>query len=370
MERPVPLPRGTRPRARHYYEGFVDKRGPRDQGYRRLWAGLRGLHLAFYRGPQDREPLELLDLGELVTVQAKDGALVLRLRGQEVTMKTESWETQEMWRGFILTMAKMKIPRDLALLPGHTFQLLQALREEQERRDSAVSPAATSVSPPATSVSPPATSVSPVTPVTPVTPVSPTTAVSPVTPVSPSPSEPWGWRGRAGGDSGGVPRVPSCFLQVTRAEAERLLEQSAGRGNLLLRPGGHGQGVSVTTRQERGGTALLRHYRVKREAQGYVIDLETPHRCSSLAEVAQFFVRSSAGSLRPLEPEYSAQLEFVPMNGDPSPAAATPRAAPRRGRSPPGLGLVPEEQLYMNDPGRTQELLRELHWKLQQRQAQ
>ncbi|XP_064252509.1 signal-transducing adaptor protein 2 [Passer domesticus] len=473
MERPVPLPRGTRPRARHYYEGFVDKRGPRDQGYRRLWAGLRGLHLAFYRGPQDREvpgllwagppgletppgwgpsgwdpqdknlwvglgglpqagtsgtpqigtppscpgpgdapgqgplrvgplcplpvgrnppdwgpvpmnppghgpprtapsgdtggtpaevgvslgrgptlgcpqPLELLDLGELVTVQAEDGALVLRLRGQEVTMKMESWETQEMWRGFILTMAKMKIPRDLALLPGHTFQLLQALREEQERRDSAVSPPATSVSPPTTSVSPPVTPVSPTTPVTPVTPVSPTTAVSP------SPSEP----------------VPSCFLQVTRAEAERLLEQSAARGNLLLRPGGHGQGVSVTTRQERGGTALLRHYRVKREAQGYVIDLETPHRCSSLAEVAQFFVRSSAGSLRPLEPEYSARLEFVPMNGDPSPAAATPRAAPRRGRSPPGLGLVPEEQLYMNDPGRTQELLRELQWKLQQRQAQ
>ncbi|NWT73775.1 STAP2 protein, partial [Prunella himalayana] len=211
------------------------------QGYRRVWAGLQGLKLAFYRGPQEHEPLELLDLGELVTAQAEGGALVLRLRGQEVTMKTESWEAQEMWRGFILTMAKMKMPRDLALLPGHNFQLLQALREERERRDR---------------------------------------AVSPVTSV-----------------------VPSCFFQVTRAEAERLLEQSAGRGNLLLRPGGHGRGVSVTTRQERGGTALLRHYRVRREAQGYVIDVETPHRCSSLAEVAQFFVRSSEGSLQPLEPE-------------------------------------------------------------------
>ncbi|NWR25392.1 STAP2 protein, partial [Emberiza fucata] len=216
------------------------------QGYRRVWAGLRGLQLAFYRGPQDHEPLELLDLGELVTVQAKDGVLILRLRGQEVTMKMESWEMQEMWRGFILTMAKMKMPRDLALLPGHTFQLLQALREERQRRDSAV------------------------------------TAATPV--------------------------VPSCFFQVTRAEAELLLERSAARGNLLLRPGGHGPGVSVTTRQELRGTAVLKHYRVKRDPQGYIIDLETPHRCSSLAEVAQFFVRRSEGGLRPLEPEYSSRL--------------------------------------------------------------
>ncbi|NXE97709.1 STAP2 protein, partial [Menura novaehollandiae] len=218
------------------------------QGYRRVWAGLRGLTLAFYRGPRDHEPLEVLDLGELVAVQAEGRGLVLRLRGQEVTMKTDSWETQEMWRGFILTMTKMKIPRGLALLPGHVFQLQEALREERDRRDTPVSPAAP------------------------------------------------------------VPVVPSCFFEVTRPEAERLLEQSAGRGNLVLRPGGHGQGVSVTTRQEINGAALLKHYRVKREAQGYVIDVETPHRCSSLAEVVQFFVESSEGSLQPLHPEYSARL--------------------------------------------------------------
>ncbi|NXR23948.1 STAP2 protein, partial [Cinclus mexicanus] len=216
------------------------------QGYQRVWAGLRGLKLAFYKLPQEHEPLEVLDLGELVTVQAEGGALVLRLKGQQVTMKAESWETQEMWRGFILTMTKMRIPRDLVLLPGHNLQLLEALREEQEHRG---------------------------------------------TPMSP-----------------GTPVVPSCFFEVTRPEAERLLERSVGRGNLLLRPGGHGQGVSVTTRQELQGTALLRHYKVKREAQGYVIDMETPHRCSSLAEVVQFFVRRSKGSLQPLYPEYSTRL--------------------------------------------------------------
>ncbi|TRZ11131.1 hypothetical protein HGM15179_015990 [Zosterops borbonicus] len=355
MERPVPLPRGTRPRARHCYEGFVDKRGPRDQGYRRVWAGLRGLRLAFYGGPQEQQPLEVLDLAQLVAVRAEGGALVLKLRGQEVTMKVESWETQEMWRGFILTMSKKKLPPDLELLPGHIFQLLEALREE--RRDSAATPgtslaSGTPVSPagPATPGTPvpqvtpvsstrAVSSVTPVSPaklVPPVTPVSHVTPVSPASPVSPAPSEP----------------VPSCYFEVTRAEAERLLERSVGRGNLLLRPGGHGPGVSVTTRQELDGTPLLRHYRVRREAQGYVIDVDTPHRCSSLAEVVQFFVRSSQGSLQPLDPEYSSSLEFVPMERGPPPAAPVPRPAPRRGRDPrPNSGAVPEELIYMNDPG-------------------
>ncbi|NXL64961.1 STAP2 protein, partial [Chordeiles acutipennis] len=213
------------------------------QGYRRVWAGLRGLTLAFYRGPRDCEPLEVLDLGELVTVRAEGGGLVLRLRGQEVTIKAESREAQEMWRGFILTMAEMKVPTDLALLPGHVFQLSEALREEQDRR---------------------------------------------ATP--------------------GAGFVPSCFFEVTRVEAERLLERSLGGGNMVLRPGGHGQGLSVTTRQEMNGTVLLKHYKVNRVDQGYVIDVDTPHRCSSLAEVVQYFVESSKGSLQPLHPEYSPRL--------------------------------------------------------------
>ncbi|XP_052658158.1 signal-transducing adaptor protein 2 isoform X3 [Harpia harpyja] len=262
MAQPVPPPRRDRARcrSRHSYEGFVEKRGPRDQGYRRVWAGLRGLTLAFYGGPRDCEPLEMLDLGELVAVRAEGGGLVLRLRGQEVTMKAESWEAQEMWRGFILTMAEMKVPTDLALLPGHLFQLSEALREERDRR---------------------------------ATPGSPVTPGSPATPSPPEPP---------------LSLVPSCFFEVTRPEAERLLERSADGGNMVLRPGGHGRGVSVTTRQEVNGTVQVKHYKVNRVDQGYVVDVDTPHRCSSLAEVVQYFVESSKGSLQPLHREYSPRL--------------------------------------------------------------
>ncbi|XP_074707522.1 signal-transducing adaptor protein 2 isoform X2 [Strix uralensis] len=291
MARPVPPPRRDRPppRARPSYEGFVEKRGPRDQ------------------------PLEVLDLGELVALSAEDRGLVLRLRGQEVTLKAESREAQEMWRGFILTMVQMKVPTDLALLPGPLFQLSEALREERDRR------------------------------------------------APPSPPKP--------------PLVPACFFEVTRLEAERLLERNVGGGNMVLRPGGHGQGVSVTTRQERNGTVLLKHYRVNHVEQGYVIDVDTPHRCSSLAEVVQYFVESSKGSLRPLD-QYSPRLEFVETDGEngeetrgvceppqaaptphprslkPSPSPHRPALQPPGGPGgPPPFRAIPEEQTYMNEQG-------------------
>ncbi|XP_064353428.1 signal-transducing adaptor protein 2 [Dromaius novaehollandiae] len=298
MALPVLPPR--RRRARHCYEGFVEKRGPRDEGYRRVWAGLRGLTLSFYEAPRDPQPLEALELGELLAVQAQGSRLSLRLPGQEVLLKAESPEAQELWRGFILTMVELQVPADLALLPGHMVQLAEALREEQERR---------------------------------------------AAPGPPGPPRP------------AAPPVPDCFYEVSRSEAERLLERSAGSGNMVLRPGGHGQGLSVTTRQALSGTALVKHYKVTRVGQEYVIDVETPHRCSSLAEVVAYFVENSKGSLRPLAREYTPRLEFVETDGEngervravckpPCPPAAprgattAPRGAPAsQPRQPPASTL-------------------------------
>eukprot|EP00076_Gallus_gallus_P034653 XP_025000191.1 signal-transducing adaptor protein 2 isoform X2 [Gallus gallus] len=111
----------------HCYEGFVES-------CRRRWAGLRGAALCFYGAPREQQPLELLDLNELLGVQKEGGALILQLRDQKVTLKADSAQEQEMWRGFILTMAKLELPTDLELLPGHIFQMEEALRRERENR--------------------------------------------------------------------------------------------------------------------------------------------------------------------------------------------------------------------------------------------
>lgn len=75
--------------------------------------------------------------------------------------------------------SQKKLPPDLELLPGHIFQLLEALREE--RRDSAATPGTSLAS---------GTPVSPAKLVPPLTPVPQVTPVSPAGPVSPAPSEP------------------------------------------------------------------------------------------------------------------------------------------------------------------------------------
>ncbi|XP_031460537.1 signal-transducing adaptor protein 2 isoform X2 [Phasianus colchicus] len=189
-------------------------------------------------------------------------------------------------------MAKMEVPTDLELLPGHIFQLSEALRQERENRRGARSVGTTA-----------------------------------------------------------VPPMPSCFFDVSRAEAERLLERNAGGGNVVLRPGGHGQGFSISTRQVQSGVALLKHYRVVSVADGFLVDVDAPHHCSSLDEVVQYFVEQSRGSLQPLRREYSMRLEFAeaddkssevtqqpckPPSCPPAPRHP-PTAQPRRLRAPPPL---------------------------------
>ncbi|XP_052558695.1 LOW QUALITY PROTEIN: signal-transducing adaptor protein 2 [Tympanuchus pallidicinctus] len=271
----------------HCYEGFVEVRGLRDQSCRRRWAGLRGATLCFYGAPREQQPLELLDLDELVGVQKEGGALVLQLRDQKVTLKADSVQAQEMWRGFILTMAKMELPTDLELLPGHLFQLSEALRQERENRRRARSVGTTA-----------------------------------------------------------VPPLPSCFFDVSRAEAERLLERNAGGGSVVLRPGGHGQGFSISTRQVLSGAALLKHYRVLSVGDGFLVDVDTPHHCSSLDEVVQYFVKQSKGGLQPLQREYSMRLEFVEADAKSSEVTRRPCKPPPCPPRPPAHphGAAPPAQ--------------------------
>uniref|UniRef100_A0A8B9TA46 SH2 domain-containing protein n=1 Tax=Anas platyrhynchos TaxID=8839 RepID=A0A8B9TA46_ANAPL len=234
---PPPKRAGTR----HYYEGFVQKRGPRDKAYRRLWAGLRGPLLAFYAEPRDRVAGIHPDHGPGGCggrAAPGWGPWWWPHGGGGGPGSPRWWPCRARCPACPL---QMEVPPDLVLLPGHRFLLQEALREEQQRRK--------------------------------------------------RPRE-----------------SPSCFYNVSRGEAEQLLERSGGSGNMVLRPGGHGHGISVTTRQMLNGTALIRHYKVIDTGQGYCISVDVPHCCSSLAEVVQYFVEKSKGTLRPLNSEYNQKL--------------------------------------------------------------
>ncbi|XP_063123555.1 signal-transducing adaptor protein 2 isoform X6 [Rattus norvegicus] len=127
----------------HYYENFLEKKGPCDQDYRKFWAGLQGLAICFYNSNRDLQPLEKLDLR--LFSKLKDEALLgsshdttyhfsLVLRDQEVKFKVESLESCEMWKGFILTVVELRVPSNLTLLPGHMYMMAEVLAKEEVRR--------------------------------------------------------------------------------------------------------------------------------------------------------------------------------------------------------------------------------------------
>ncbi|XP_026544654.1 signal-transducing adaptor protein 2 [Notechis scutatus] len=111
----------------HYYEGFLEKKNPWDQNYKKYWAGLWGSMLYFYHTNRESQYIEKIDLTDLVSL-AEDSCprsmnpmstekpgLTLKMRNQEIKLR-------------------MKIPASVSLLPGHLYRLSETLKKEQERR--------------------------------------------------------------------------------------------------------------------------------------------------------------------------------------------------------------------------------------------
>uniref|UniRef100_A0A8D0GYE9 Signal transducing adaptor family member 2 n=1 Tax=Sphenodon punctatus TaxID=8508 RepID=A0A8D0GYE9_SPHPU len=306
MARPLVLPRCAKPKPSlpsHYYEGFLEKKGPLEKDYKKFWTGLRGLALYFYNTNRDTQYVETIDLTDFVSLTEESATageglrFSLKLRNGEVKLKVENLESREMWKGFILTVVELKVPSSLTLLPGHIYMMSEALDKEQERRSKLAFSS------------------------------------------------------------------PSCFYKVSRTEAQVLLEKNEDSGNMLLRPGGDGKSVSVTTRQVVNGNVALKHYRVNQLGQEYIVDVEQPYRCSSLAGVVDYFVSNTNKALVPLcldesylPPPYRHRL---PTTLPPVPAVS-PSVPPAPSPEPENVYEEEEEdqeeQTYVNDAGKSRSL--------------
>nr|XP_004655015.1 signal-transducing adaptor protein 2 isoform X2 [Jaculus jaculus] len=277
----VPKPKGTQPS--HYYESFLEKKGPCDQDYRRFWAGLQGPTIYFYSSNRDFQPLEKIELRTFVKLtdhsprgSSRDPGIhfTLVLWNQEIKFKMESLESREMWKGFILTVVELRVPSNLTLLPGHLYMMAEVLEKEEARR---------------------------------------------------------------------ALEVPSCFLKVSRLEAQLLLERYPECGNLLLRPSGDGKdGVSITTRQLLNETPVIRHYKVKKEGVKYVIDVEDPVSCASLDAVVHYLVSHTKRALVPflMEEDYEKVLGYVDADNENGESVWV--SPSNRGSGPASLTNVPK----------------------------
>ncbi|XP_061549290.1 signal-transducing adaptor protein 2a isoform X1 [Phycodurus eques] len=302
-----------------YYEGYLEKRGPKEKAPRRLWTCLCGNALYFFNNSKDTHYVEKLDLSGFVSLKddcSRDrnleaARLILRMKDGETKITAPNLESRELWKGFLYSVIDLNVPSSLTLLPGQLQMLKEVVDKERSRRRSRT----------------------------------PTRA--PPSPLS-------------------VPlvgEIPPCFRPVSRTEAEVLLERHPDCGNMLLRPGRDGSSLAVTTRQDLNGS-VFRHYRVtQRDQGGYVIDVENPIPCATLHDVIDALVEKTAGTLQPflLEEPYEENITYVSANDEngerilhTAPTSPLPKAptlppkqvgADRWPSSPPPRSPAPERRI-------------------------
>ncbi|XP_076860459.1 signal-transducing adaptor protein 2b [Brachyhypopomus gauderio] len=322
-----------------YHEGFLEKRSFKDKMSRRLWTCLCGNSLFFFHNSKDNNYVEKLELDECISV-SDDTSLdrnldaarfQLQLKGGSIQLTAPSLEAREVWKGFIYCIAKLEIPSSFNLLPGQLHLLKEVVETERKRRKQL--------------------------------PEVPEPAAGPgVLADTPTPGPPI--------YTDVLAEMPVCYYQISRGEAEILLDRNQDKGNLLLRQGRDGSSLAVSTRQDFNGTPVFRHYRVTRQHDGgFAIAVENPISCETLHDVIDCLVQKTEGALKPLtlEQPYEKNITFVKANAESgeksmeeAPScpentlpAVPPKPAPRAAVSPANPKPSPEESgpeesLYLN----------------------
>nr|XP_021333910.1 signal-transducing adaptor protein 2 isoform X1 [Danio rerio] len=259
-----------------YHEGFLEKKSIKDKMGRKLWTSLCGDSLFFFNSSKDSVYIEKLELSDLNSV-SDDGSrernldaagFTLHMKKEDVRMIAPSLEARELWKGYMLSIAKLSVPVSLNLLPGQIHAMKEVIEKEKTRQR-------------LPSASPPEQNFDPYVCV--------------------------------------LPDMPMCFHKVSRVEAEILLERNPNDGNLLLRPAQDLSlsSFSLTTRQEVNGKSIFKHYRVFRRPEGgFVINLDSPINCATLHDVVNSMVEKTGGVLVPfhMEKHYDQVLVYVEKN--------------------------------------------------------
>ncbi|XP_059553128.1 signal-transducing adaptor protein 2 isoform X2 [Myotis daubentonii] len=277
-------PRAPKPKCAlpsHYHESFLEKKGPRDRDYKKFWAGLQGLTLYFYKSNRDSQHVEKIDLGASV----------------KVTDEAPRGSSPDPGIHFILFIRNQEIKFRVESLESREMWKGFILTVVELRVPSNLTLLPGHLYMMAEAL--------------------------------------------AKEEARRALEMPSCFMKVSRLEAQLLLERYPECGNLLLRPSGDGKdGVSVSTRQMLSGTPLVRHYKVKREGPKYVIDVEEPVSCASLQDVVNYFVLQTKNALVPflLDEDYEKVLgAAAPAGGPKQPPPVPIMPVPRQHKLPPLL---------------------------------
>ncbi|XP_039322978.1 signal-transducing adaptor protein 2 isoform X2 [Saimiri boliviensis] len=291
----VPKPKGVLPS--HYYESFLEKKAPCDRDYKKFWAGLQGLTIYFYNSNRDFQHVEKLNLGAF----------------EKLTDEIPWGSSRDPGTHFCLVLRNQEIKFKVETLECREMWKGFILTVVELRVPSNLTLLPGHLYMMAEVL--------------------------------------------AKEEARRALETPSCFLKVSRLEAQLLLERYPECGNLLLRPSGDGaDGVSVTTRQMHNGTHVVRHYKVKRQGTKYVIDVEEPFSCTSLDAVVNYFVSHTKKALVPFlfDEDYEKVLGPAPCTSGPKPPPPASVPVSSQDKLPPLPPLPPlpdQEENYVTPIG-------------------
>nr|XP_057918799.1 signal-transducing adaptor protein 1-like [Doryrhamphus excisus] len=322
------LPRVVHMRRTHitalplYYSGHLLKKGSYETEYKKFYAELRGDALFLYKDDTQDTYTEKLDLLQIKSMQLASPyqmkmptVFTLIMHTGEVHLKMDNPDTGEEWRAYILTMVNKEIPSQLQLLPGQMMLLQDALSQEKRR----ITPEDKPPLPP-----------------------------RPCFLMAASSSLPQQVK------SDGDPEQLACFFNVTRQEAEQMLEENPQCGSIILRPSTLTNNYAVTLRHVTSEGPVMKNYRLTRTKSGFVIQLETAVSVSSLSDVLEYFLQKTEYHLHPytLGDIYNTRIEMTPPPECISLTSHTPKRVAKaqvlptvRSGTKPGEGeyVFPEE---------------------------
>ncbi|XP_076015716.1 signal-transducing adaptor protein 1-like [Genypterus blacodes] len=343
-----------------YHSGYLLKRNTGETDFKKYYGELRGATVFLYTDDTQYTYIEKLDLEKLKSMDlgvqhkgVKETVFTLPLQGQEVQLKVEM---RGEWRGFILTVIKKEIPAHLQLLPGQRVRLEDALTQERRRRAPQSRPPLPPPSPYLPPAIPPASnSPSPSTSPSSLYSPSPSNYPSPSSLYSPPPSSlpcpsPAPPEARDTLESS-YSMIPACFHNVTREEAERMLEANPEWGSIILRPSTLQNSYALSLRQLAASGPKMKHYRVTSTKSGFVIELDRAVVVSSLDEVVKYCMEQTEYRLHPYMQAwaYNTHIEVPPaanwISCSPTAAKLVPKA--RVAPMPTSPPIATEEDGYV-----------------------
>ncbi|XP_017283797.1 signal-transducing adaptor protein 1-like isoform X2 [Kryptolebias marmoratus] len=304
-----------------YYSGNLLKRSSRETSFRSFYGELRGATLFLYDDDTQVTYVEKLELEQLKSMEMESPyknrqptIFTLNLQSEEVQLKMDCADTAEEWRGYILTVVKKEIPKQLQLLPGQMIKLEEVLLLEGRRNPQLARPP---LPPRPSEQKPKNTTITTTTTAT-------TTATTAAT-----------------------TGMPSCFFDVSRQEAEKMLEDNPENGSIILRPSAMPKNYALTLRQKTSSGPVLKNYRVTSTNLGFVIDLDSPVSVPSLDDVLKFFLQKTEYRLCP----YVACQPYDTRIDSPVPpkcisVSSPPPIAPPRAQVLPMMRSKTREELY------------------------